>query len=279
MHRFSEQKFTVRDILHHEAEALSNHGPSRGDPVEPECDLDPFTRLRDLGAGACRVKQWPDDEAPYAWGCRNESLLLDESIYLPARWEVDEEYRGRFNHLLGPIDYTYMDGGLNDSDRGYEGRLLVVLENILRRVSSIAFVFLIQLWRRNPEHISQPEYNAAFAALHHLSLKQIRTSERMSSQNRGVAVMVPCIQSAKKYEEYNTLLIGTVQRTGFAEKVHADEHGYRTTDGVLSSILDNDADQDTNDLFLRSGLRNDWQSAAVGHIIHVMSAIFIFFTT
>ena len=145
MHRFSERNFTVRDILRHEAEALSNHGPSRGEPKEPESDLETFTRLRNFGAGVCRVEQWPVDEDPYAWGYRNETLLLDELIHSPAGWEVNEEYRSRFDYLLGPIDYTHM-GGLRGSDEGHEGPLLVVLNSILRRLTTIAFIFLIQLW-------------------------------------------------------------------------------------------------------------------------------------
>ncbi len=99
MQPFSQQKFTVRDILRHEAEALSNHSPSRSE-------------------------------------CRNESLLLDEPICSPARWEVEEEYRGSFKSLLGPIDYSYMECVLKDDDEGF----LVVLHNILHRVTLIAFV-------------------------------------------------------------------------------------------------------------------------------------------
>ena len=185
---FSQRKFIVRDILYHEAQALSNHSPSRSEPKEPECGLDPFTRLHDFGAGVCRVKRWPDDMDPYAWGSRNESLLLDEPICSPARWEVEDEDRRSFNSLLGSIDYTYMDGVLRVSDGGYEERFLVVLDNILRRVTSIAFLFLIQLWRRNPEHSSHPDYHIALEALHHVAVQQIRTSQRMSSQSRGVAV-------------------------------------------------------------------------------------------
>ena len=272
MQPFSQHKFTVRDILRHEAEALSKHGPSRSKPQEPECGLDPFTRLHDLGAGVCRVKRWPDDVDPYAWGCRNESLLLDEPICSPARWEVEEAYRGNFRSLLGPIDYSYMEGVVREDDEGYEEQFLVVLDNILRRVASIAFVFLVQLWRRNPEYGSHPDYHIAFEALHRVIVQQIRTSQRMSPQSRGVAVMAPRTTSTGKYDH---LVIGTVQRTGFAERIHtANEHDCRTTDEVLSSILDDDADQDTNNLFMKFGPHNDWQSVAVGHIVQVQSTIF-----
>jgi len=271
MQPFSQQKFTVRDILCHEAEALSNHGPSRSEPKEPECSLDPFTRLHDLGAGMCHVKRWPDDIDPYAWGCRNESLLLDELICSPARWEVEEAYSANFKSLLGPIDYSYMEGVLKDDDEGYE-QFLVILHNILLRVTSIAFVFLIQLWRRNPEHSTHPDYRIAFEALHHVIVQQIRTSQRMSPERRGVAVIVPRTRSRGKYGH---LIIGTVQSTGFAERIHAvNEDGCRTTDEVLSSILDNDEDQDTNSLFMKFGPRNDWQSVAVGHIVQVKTTIY-----
>ncbi len=169
MHPFTERNFTVRDILWHEAEALSNHGPSRGEPKEPESDLETFTRLRNFGAGLCCVKQWPVDEEPYAWGCRNEALLLDEPIHSPARWEVEEEYRSQFNHLLQPIDYTHISG-FRDSDGGQEGQFLVILNNIFQRLTTVAFIFLIQLWRRNSEHSSHPDYHVAFEALQSFSV-------------------------------------------------------------------------------------------------------------
>ena len=83
------------------------------------------------------------------------------------------------------------------------------------------------------------------------------------------------VRSRGKYGEYNPLVIGTVQRTGFSEKIHtADQRRCRTTDDVLSSILDNDADQDTNNLFMKFGPRNDWKSVAVGHIVQVNSTVF-----
>jgi hypothetical protein len=271
MQPFSQQEFTVRDLLCHEAEVLSNHSPSRSEPKEPECGLDPFTRLHDLGAGACRVKRWPDNIDPYAWGSRNESLLLDEPICSPARWEVEEAYRANFKSLLGPIDYSYLDGILKDDDKGYEEPFLVVLHNILLRVTSIAFVVLIQLWRRNPEHSTHPDYHIVFEALDRVVVRQIRTSQRTSPQCRGVAVMAPRTGSKGNYDH---LTIGTVQRTGFAERSHAvNEHGCRTTDEVLSSILDGDA-EDTNSLFAKFGPRNDWQSVAVGHIIQVKLNIY-----
>lgn len=272
MPTFIQQKFTVRDILHDEAEALSNYGPSRRDPKEPECGLDPFTRLHDLGAGLCHVKRWPDDMDPYAWGSRNESLLLDEPICSPVRWEVDEAYRRNFDSLLRQIDYSDMEGILEDDDDGFEKEeFRVVLQNILRRVTSLAFVFLVQLWRRNPELDTHPDYHIPFEALRHV-VQQIPTSQRMSSQNHGVAVMVPRTSLKGTYDH---LVIGTVQRTGFAEKIHtANEHGCRTTDEILSSILHDDADQDTNKLFTKFGPRNNWQLVAVGHIVQVKSTVF-----
>jgi hypothetical protein len=118
MHPFSQRSFTVRDILYQEAEALSKQGPSRGEPKEPECDLETFTRLHNFGAGACHVKRWPDNEDPYDWSCRNETLLLDETIHSPARWEVGEEYRGPFNDLLQPIDNVYMGSSMRIGDEG-----------------------------------------------------------------------------------------------------------------------------------------------------------------
>ena len=204
---FSQGSFTVRDILLHEAKALSNHGPLRAEPKEPECDLDPFTRLRDFGAGGCRVQQWPDDDDPYTWGSRNESLLLGEPIHSPARWEVEREYNSRFNHLLALIDHSYLEGGFRASDEGREEQFLAVLNNMLCRVTAIAFVFFIQLWRRNPEYTSHPDYPAAFEALHQFSVQQIRTSQRMSSRSRGVAITVPqtsYLQSREKYEGYGS---------------------------------------------------------------------------
>ena len=261
---FSEQNFTVRDILRHEAGALSNHCPSRAEAKEPESDLETFTRLRNFGAGVCRVKQWPVDEDPYAWGCRNETLLLNEPIHSPAGWEVEEEYRSRFKYLLRPIDYTNIGGGFRDSDG--EQQFLVILNSIFQRLTTTAFVFLIQLWRRNPEHTSHPDYRIVFEALHNFTVQQIRTSERMTTRSREIAIMLP----QTRYEGYKPSVLGTVQCTGFAEKIHsANERGCRTADEVLSSILD-DTDQETNNLFMRFGLRNDWQSVAIGQIVQVM---------
>jgi len=271
---FSQGSFTVRDILLHEAKALSDHALLRAEPKEPECDLDPYTRLRDVGAGGCRVQQWPDDEDPCAWGGRNESLLLDEPIHSPAKWEIEKEYSSRFNNLLASIDHSYLEGGFRASDEGYEEQFLAILNNILCRATAIALVLLIQLWRSNPEYTSHPDYPAAFEALHQFSVHQICTSQRMSSRSRGIAIAIPqtsYIQSTEKYEDYSPLLIGTAQRTGFAEKIHvANERGCKTSDEVLSSILDDgDKDKDTNYLFKKFGLRNDWQSVPVGHIAQV----------
>ena len=142
-------------------------------------------------------------------------------------------------------------------------------------MTSIVFVFLIQLWRRTLDYNTNAEYHTAFEVLQHFSVQQIRTSERMSS-SRGVAVQLPQLsrQRSAEYEGYNPLLFGIVQRSGFSEKIHAaNESGCRTSDEILSSILDNDTDQDANHLFLGSGFRDDWQLAAVGHIIHVKSII------
>jgi hypothetical protein len=266
MHPFSEQKFTVRDILRHEAEALSKYGPSRGKPKEPESDLETFTRLRNFGAGLCRVKQWPVDEDPYAWGCRNETLLLDEPIHSPASWEVGEEYRSRFPQLLLPIDYTDL-GGFRNSDGGERGQLLVVLNNMFKRLTTVALIFLIQLWRRDPEHSSHPDYHIAFEALHDLSVQQIQSS---MTQGHEVAIMLPQTSEIhSRHDGYKPIVLGSVQRTGFAEKIHpANEGGCRTADEVLSSILD-ETDQDTNGLFARFGLRNDWQSVSIGQIVQV----------
>jgi len=101
----------------------------------------------------------------------------------------------------------------------------------------------------------------AFEALHYAYVDRMRTTERTSSQSHGVAVTVP---------RTSTLFIGTVQHTGFAERLHTtDERGCRTADDMLSSILDDGAYQDTSSLFMKFGLRNDWQAAAVGHIIQV----------
>jgi hypothetical protein len=267
---FTERNFTAREVLCHEAEALSKHGPSRGEPKEPESDLETFTRLRNFGAGVCRVRQWPDDEDPYAWGSRNESLLLDEPIHAPARWELAHKYR---EQLLGPIDSTYL-GGFRGSDGGDEEQFLVVLDNILRRLTVMAFIFFIQLWRKNPQHSSHSDYHVALDALHDLSFQLIRTSERTSSHE--IAVVIPRTELTElkgKYERFKPLVIGTVQSTGFTERIHVvNESGCRTADEVLSSMLENF--EDTNDLFMKFGLRNDWQSAAVGHIIQVKLSIF-----
>ena len=71
-----------------------------------------------------------------------------------------------------------------------------------------------------------------------------------------------------KTEELKPLVVGTILRTGFAEKTHAaNERGCETADEVLSSVLDNNADSDINVLFKQLSLRNNWQSVAVGHIV------------
>ena len=272
MHPFSQQSFTARDILWHEAEALAKHGPSRGEPKEPTCNLETFTRLRDIGAGACRIKQWLDDEDPYAWGCRNKALLLDEPIHSPAKWKTEEEYRGPFNDLLQPLDHAYTGGGLRVSDEGSEEQLLPILISVLRRVTAIAFVFVIQLWRRNPEYISHPDYHVVFDALHHFSMQRIRTSN--GPQSHDIGIIVPRTfypQSMDKHERFRPLVIGNVLRTGFTEKIYAANDDCKTADEVLTSMLDDDddADSDTNGLFRKFGLRNDFQSAAVGHVIKV----------
>lgn len=207
---YSQRNFNVEVVLRHEAEALSNHSPSRGKPLEPECNFGMFTRLRNFGAGVCRVKQWPDDEDPYIWGRRNKVLLLNEPIFSPASWEVEDEYRGRFKNLLRSIDHTYL-GSFRDSDEGYEEQLMVVLNNILRRVTAIAFIFLIQLWRRKPEHSSHPDYLVVFEAMHNFSVQQIRTEDRRSSQSHALAVMVPrfiSLQPKQRCEECKPMVIG-----------------------------------------------------------------------
>jgi hypothetical protein len=273
---FSQGSFTVRDILLHEAKALSNNGPIRAEPKEPFCGLDPFTRLHDFGAGGCRVQQWPDDEDPSAWGGRNESLLLDQLIHSPATWEVEKEYNNQFSQLLGSIDHSRLERGFRASDEGSEERLLGVLNDILCRVTAVAFVFLIQLWRSKPEHTSHPDYPAAFEALHQFSVHQIRTSQRRTSRSRVIAITVPqssYLRSRETYDAYNSLVIGAVQRTGFTEKIHvANERGCKTSDEVLSSILDDadkGKDRDTSYLFKKFGLRGNWQSVPVGHIVQV----------
>lgn len=267
----TEWNFTAREVLCHEAEALSKHSPSRGEPKEPESDFETFTRLRNFGAGVCRIRQWPDGKDPYAWGSRNESLLLDEPVYAPARWEFAQKYR---EQLLGPIDNTYL-GGFGGSDEGDEEQFLVVLDNILRRLTAMAFILLIQLWRKNPQYSSRPDYHVALDALHDLSFQLIRTSERTPSHE--IAVVIPrteLTESKGKYEQFKPLVIGTVQRTGFTERIHvANESGCRTADKVLSSVLEG-FDEDTNGLFMKFGLRNNWQSAAIGHIIQVNLSIF-----
>ena len=85
-----------------------------------------------------------------------------------------------------------------------------------------------------------------------------------------VAIMLPQTSDLhSRYEGYKPSVLGSVQCTEFAEKIHpANERGCRTTDEVLSSIL-NDADHDTNNLFMSFGLRHDWQSVALGQIIQV----------
>jgi hypothetical protein len=70
-------------------------------------------------------------------------------------------------------------------------------------------------------------------------------------------------------------MVATVLCTGFAEKTHvANEDGCKTADEVLSSVLDSNADYDTISLFKKFGLRNNWQSAAVGRTVQVKIAIF-----
>lgn len=278
MHPFGQQSFTVKDILCHEAEALTKHSPSRGEPKEPNCRLETFTRLRDIGAGACCIKRWPDDEDLYTWGCKNKSLLLDEPIHSPAKWKTKEEYRGSFNDLLQLLDYAYTGGGLRVSDEGDEEQLLPILNSILRRITAIAFVFLIQLWRRNPEYIGHPDYHAVFNALHHFSVQRIRTSKR--PQNNDFGIIVPRTfypQLTDKHEGFQPIVIGNALRTGFAEKIYAKDNNCKTADEVLTSVLadDNNADSNTNVLFKKFGLRNDWQSAAVGHIIQVKITILV----
>ena len=275
MHPFSQRSFTIREILYHEAKALSRQGPSRGEPKEPECNSETFTRLHNLGAGACRIKRWPNDEDPYDWGCRNETLLLDETIHSPARWEIGEEYRGPFNDLLRPIDNAYMGSSMRIGDKGYEEQLLFVLNSTLRRITAIAFIFLIQLWRRGPEYISHPDYHIVFDALHHFSVQRIRNSERSTSHDIGIIVPRTFYPQMGKTEELKPLVVGMILRTGFAEKTHAaNERGCETADEVLSSVLDNNADGDINVLFKQLGLRNDWQSVAVGHIVQVKTTTF-----
>jgi len=265
---FSQGSFTIRDILLHEAKALSNHGTVTAEPKEPECGLDPFTRLRDSGAGGCHVQQWPDDDDPYAWGGRNESLLLDKPIHSPATWEIEREYHSRFDHLLGWIDHSRLGGGASDEEQS-----LSILSDILSRVTAIAFVFLIQLWRSNPEYTSHLDYPTACEALHQFSVHQIRTSQRRTSESRGAAITVPQTfypQSGEKYEGYDSLVIGTVQRRGFTEKIHVgNEGGCKTSDELLSSILDGTDNKDTSYLFKKFSLRGDWQLVPVGHIVQV----------
>ena len=238
--------------------------------MEPECDLETFTRLRNFGAGVCRVKRWPDDEDPYAWGCRNETLLLDETIHSPAKWEIGEEYhKGPFNELLRPIDYSYNGSRLRIGDEGGEEQLLFVLHSILRRVTAVAFVFLIQLWRRSPGYSSHPDYHVVFDALHDFSVQQFPTSDRLKSHDIGT-IVPRSFYPTDKFEVFKPLMVATVLRTGFAEKTHvANEDGCKTADEVLSSVLDSNADCDTIRLFKKFGLRNDWQSAAVGRVVQV----------
>ena len=67
---FCDRKFAVRDTLRHKVEVLSEYSPAWGEPKKSVCVLGPFTRIRDSGAGACRVMRWPDEDDPYG-GCRN----------------------------------------------------------------------------------------------------------------------------------------------------------------------------------------------------------------
>ena len=101
-------------------------------------------------------------------------------------------------------------------------------------------------------------------------MQWIHNSERSKSHDIGIIVPQTFYPPTDKFEEFKPLVIGTVLRTGFAEKTHvANECGCETADEVLSSVLDDNADGNTNVLFKQFGLRNDWQSVAVGHIVQV----------
>ncbi len=138
----------------------------------------------------------------------------------------------------------------------------------------MAFIFFIQLWRKNPHYSSHSDYHIALDALHDPSFQLICTSECTSSHE--IAVVIPRKELAElkgKYERFKSLVIGIVQSTGFTERIHVvDESGCWTADEALSSMLENF--EDTNDLFMKFGLRSDRQSVAVGHIIQVKLSIF-----
>jgi hypothetical protein len=279
--------FKIADLLMQEAAGLTKYCPTKAKPKAPSGSKSRKTEMGKEGKGPahCTVRLWPPDKTPGAWGDRNHFVLLEETInsdIFKELMQMDPEYL-HIRRRAQQVVYS-----LQSSDDGNEVAFRHLVQQLLSRLTAIAFLFFLNQWLKHPNDIGffnamkavlafdvQQEFCSSATTRHDVAVLIRRISSlpilrTMSSTADTVPLFMANAKSTGQSDyPYSSIQIGTTDVTSVDQTMSA----------ILQETLRSDHGLSIKELneFLSNQTIKLWPQISTSHLTQVTVILKFFF--
>jgi len=170
--------FTIRDLLTLEAEQLCQASPEKGTPKMPNASTSLFTQQSKnrYGPGHSVVRPWPSEKLPTAWGERNRTVLLEETIS-PSIWKTLEDVDPILSYLKFRTLHSHLPS-IRLNDKGNEPAFRDIGQKLVTHIMGMALLAFLNHWSKHETH---EDFLTAIKTLQVADIKVEYTSEDSES--------------------------------------------------------------------------------------------------